>query len=114
MQPAMPKWWDDVVSSYVAPIYASEENARKARESESDGRFSVSRGTGAGSLIWGDRVRVVAGWCELRRDIRHFRVDRIVALNVSEERYPRRRHALLKEWRESEDTQPGAEILSGR
>ena len=29
-------------------------------------------------------------------------------------RMDRRRHALLKEWRESEGTQPGAEILSGR
>jgi predicted DNA-binding transcriptional regulator YafY len=66
------------------------------------------------ALAYFDRVRVVAAWCELRRDIRHFRVDRIVALNVAEERYPRRRHALLKEWRESEGTQPGAEILSGR
>jgi predicted DNA-binding transcriptional regulator YafY len=66
------------------------------------------------ALAYFDRVRVVAGWCELRRDIRHFRVDRIVALNVSDERYPRRRHALLKEWRDSENMQPGAEILTGR
>jgi predicted DNA-binding transcriptional regulator YafY len=66
------------------------------------------------ALAYFDRVRVVGAWCELRRDIRHFRVDRIVALNVSEERYPRRRHALLKEWREAEDMQPGKEILSGR
>ena len=58
------------------------------------------------ALAYFDRVRVVAGWCELRRDIRHFRVDRIVALNVSEERYPRRRHALLKEWRDAEDMPP--------
>jgi len=66
------------------------------------------------ALAYFDRVRVVASWCELRRDIRHFRVDRIVALTVTDERYPRRRHALLKEWRDSEDMRPGPEILSGR
>lgn len=49
-----------------------------------------------------DRARVVVGWCELRRSIRHFRTDRIVALTLSADRYPRRRHALLKEWRVSE------------
>jgi predicted DNA-binding transcriptional regulator YafY len=49
-----------------------------------------------------DRVRVVAAWCELRQSYRHFRTDRIAALEVSEKRYPRRRQALLKEWREVE------------
>jgi predicted DNA-binding transcriptional regulator YafY len=46
-----------------------------------------------------DRVRVVVAWCELREDIRHFRTDRISDLNVLDDRYPRRRQALLKEWR---------------
>ena len=49
-----------------------------------------------------DRVRVVVAWCEKRRAIRHFRVDRISALRPTGERYPRRRHDLLKEWREQE------------
>jgi predicted DNA-binding transcriptional regulator YafY len=49
-----------------------------------------------------DRVRVVVAWCELRRDIRHFRTDRILALTMSKARYPRRRQALLKEWRQIE------------
>jgi predicted DNA-binding transcriptional regulator YafY len=46
-----------------------------------------------------DRVRVVVAWCELREDIRHFRTDRILALAISKARYPRRRQALLKQWR---------------
>jgi predicted DNA-binding transcriptional regulator YafY len=49
-----------------------------------------------------DRVRIVVAWCELRRGFRHFRTDRIAALTLSETRYPRRRQALLKEWRETE------------
>jgi predicted DNA-binding transcriptional regulator YafY len=49
-----------------------------------------------------DRVRVVAAWCELRRDLRHFRTDRIVALEVMKAAYPRPRQVLLKEWRENQ------------
>lgn len=56
------------------------------------------------ALAYFDRVRVVASWCELRRDIRHFRVDRIASLTVTEERYPHRRPALLKQWREVNDS----------
>jgi predicted DNA-binding transcriptional regulator YafY len=53
-----------------------------------------------------DRVRVVAAWCELRQGFRHFRTDRIAALTPAEARYPRRRQALLKEWREIEGVKP--------
>ena len=49
-----------------------------------------------------EKTRVVMAWCELREDYRHFRTDRIVTLNVSERRYPRRRQAMLKDWRERE------------
>jgi predicted DNA-binding transcriptional regulator YafY len=50
-------------------------------------------------LAFYDRVRVVVGWCELRDGYRHFRTDRIVALEETPTRYPRRRTALLKDWR---------------
>jgi predicted DNA-binding transcriptional regulator YafY len=49
-----------------------------------------------------DRVEVVVAWCELRESIRHFRADRIVALTPTTLRYPRRRHALLADWRKSQ------------
>ena len=54
------------------------------------------------ALAFFDRVRIVAAWCELRSDYRHFRTDRIAALKLSDKRYPRRRQAMLKEWRERE------------
>jgi predicted DNA-binding transcriptional regulator YafY len=53
-----------------------------------------------------DRARVVAAWCELRQGFRHFRTDRIAALTPTDRRYPRRRQALLKEWRETQDIPP--------
>jgi predicted DNA-binding transcriptional regulator YafY len=49
-----------------------------------------------------DRVRVIVAWCELRQGFRHFRTDRIAALTATTTRYPRRRQALLKAWREAE------------
>jgi predicted DNA-binding transcriptional regulator YafY len=46
-----------------------------------------------------ESIRVVAAWCELRQGFRHFRTDRIMRASATGARYPRRRHALLKEWR---------------
>ena len=63
-------------------------------------------GNGSERTIWPvtlgyfDHVRMLAGWCELRQAFRHFRTDRISTLTIKPERYPRRRQALLKEWRE--------------
>jgi predicted DNA-binding transcriptional regulator YafY len=55
------------------------------------------------ALAFFDRARVVVSWCELRQAYRHFRTDRISTLTLSDKRYPRRRQALLKEWREVEN-----------
>jgi predicted DNA-binding transcriptional regulator YafY len=52
------------------------------------------------ALAFFQEVRVLAAWCELRQDFRHFRADRISAARMEERRYPRRRGALLKEWRQ--------------
>ena len=49
-----------------------------------------------------DKVRVVVAWCEMRNGFRHFRTDRIAGLRPTGQRYPRRRQALLKAWREAE------------
>jgi len=49
-----------------------------------------------------DKARVIVGWCELRDGFRHFRTDRIAAMEVTDSRYPKRRAALLKIWREQE------------
>ncbi|HXP95309.1 MAG TPA: YafY family protein [Telmatospirillum sp.] len=55
-----------------------------------------------------DHVRVVAAWCELREGFRHFRTDRISALSALDMRYPRRRQALLKAWRQAEGFPPAS------
>ncbi len=71
-------------------------------------RYKDAGGAASERTVWPfalgffDRVRVVVAWCELRQAIRHFRTDRINALQAMPERYPRRRLALLKDWRERE------------
>jgi len=50
------------------------------------------------ALGYFDRARVVVAWCELRQSIRHFRTDRITALQTTTQRYPQRRQALLQAW----------------
>jgi predicted DNA-binding transcriptional regulator YafY len=44
-------------------------------------------------------ARVLAAWCETRADFRHFRVDRMRALEVLKDRPKVRRRVLLAEWR---------------
>ncbi|HXA25669.1 MAG TPA: YafY family protein [Acetobacteraceae bacterium] len=44
------------------------------------------------------QATLVGAWCELRRDYRHFRADRITALTVLDERYPSDSGRLMAEW----------------
>lgn len=105
----------------VGPRAAAETPAdldlatiRKAIRGERKLRLLYRDGSGAETerMVWPfalgffERVRVIAAWCELRQSFRHFRADRIAALTIVEARYPRRRAALLKEWREAEGIPP--------
>jgi predicted DNA-binding transcriptional regulator YafY len=51
------------------------------------------------ALAYLEGRRLLAAWCELRSATRHFRIDRIRAVDTIAERYPTPRHALLKAWR---------------
>ncbi len=94
------------------PVAAGDAQLPKIRQAiRSERKIALSYrdkdGIASRRIVWPfavgffDKVRVVAAWCELRQDFRHFRTDRIVTLTVSEKRYPRRRQAMLKEWREN-------------
>jgi predicted DNA-binding transcriptional regulator YafY len=48
-----------------------------------------------------EAVRLLATWCELRRDFRSFRTDRVVDAVYLDERYPERRDLLRARWRRS-------------
>ena len=51
------------------------------------------------AMAFFDHARLIAAWCELRQDFRHFRADRVVTLADTGQRYPERRHALIQRWR---------------
>src|SRR4051812_43035996 len=76
---------------------------RKLRVGYTDRKGQVSE-----RVVWPfalgvfEQTRVLAAWCEAGADFRHFRADRIGACALLPERYPRRRAALLKQWRETE------------
>ncbi|OWT80034.1 MULTISPECIES: YafY family protein [unclassified Achromobacter] len=71
-------------------------------------RYRDEKGRDSERVIWPfllgyfERMRMVGAWCERRDALRHFRVDRILALTPVDERYPTRRLALLKQWRETQ------------
>ncbi len=94
------------------PEQASEgidlEALRRAIRQEHKIRLAYSdeQGNASERVIWPigcgffERVQVVIAWCELRGAFRHFRTDRIKDWQVLPQRYPRRRPALMKAWRE--------------
>ena len=51
------------------------------------------------ALAFLEGKRLLVAWCELRKGFRHFRPDRIAALNCTGQPYPTRRAALAKTWR---------------
>ncbi len=95
----------------IAPALIDLADLRRTIRAERKLRISYVDGKGGRTerTIWPlalaffDRLRVVAAWCELRQDFRHFRTDRIISAVPTGERYPRRRRALLAEWRKRED-----------
>jgi predicted DNA-binding transcriptional regulator YafY len=97
---------DDVEISPVARD-AGLLQFRKAIRAERKIRIAYQDLNGATSTrtIWPfalgyfEHVRLLAAWCELRQAFRNFRTDRMTVLAITEDRYPRRRQALLKEWR---------------
>ena len=87
----------------LAPLRAAIRSEHKVVLDYADKRGERTRRT-----IWPiaigffERTRVIAAWCELRADFRHFRTDRIAALRLTGRRYPQRRRVLMRQWRESE------------
>jgi predicted DNA-binding transcriptional regulator YafY len=54
-------------------------------------------------LAFFEGKRLLVAWWELRKGFRHFRPDRIAALNTTGQPYPTRRAALAKTWRREQN-----------
>jgi len=61
------------------------------------------------AIAYFDNADILVGWCVLRGQFRHFRLDRILDLRPHGQRMPRRRAVLLRQWerwRVTRDMQP--------
>lgn len=56
------------------------------------------------ALAFFESVQLVAAWCELREDFRHFRADRITRLETTDAMYPRPRRELVSLWKQQRET----------
>ena len=59
---------------------------------------------------YAEAVRLLAAWCELRRDFRHFRTDRIVAADFLDERHGCRPGELRARWRRYMESERGIRL----
>src|SRR5882757_6706614 len=98
---ATPPVWNAVPDRLdMAQVRASIRAGRKIALRYRDERNRESERT-----VWPitvgylDAVRHMIAWCELRRDFRSFRTDRVVDAIFLEDRYPERPRALREKWR---------------
>ena len=110
-----------------APIFVSESGAavparvdlsavRRAirEEHKLSIAYEDEKGSRSERTVWPIAVAyyvqatLIGAWCELRRDYRHFRADRIVSLAVLEEHYPSDNGRLMAEWLALRQNRPGA------
>ena len=50
-------------------------------------------------IAYMEEVLIIVAWCEMRQDFRHFRTDRVHAVDVSADKIPERQAILLKRWK---------------
>ena len=97
-------YWGQTIAEPWLPLLRTairEEQALLLRYADAGGRAS-ERVIWPFAMAFLAEVRLLAAWCELRHEFRHFRADRVLSLAATGQRYPQRRHQLLKRWREHE------------
>jgi predicted DNA-binding transcriptional regulator YafY len=67
--------------------------------------YRDAKGQASERVVWPvalgffESARILAGWCELRQDFRHFRLDRVASWKALPQRYPGSRATLFEGWR---------------
>jgi predicted DNA-binding transcriptional regulator YafY len=95
--------WNTVPKSSVDPA-----RLRRAIRSEEKLRLAYVDGVGKRTrrtvrpltMVYYIEVMVLAAWCELRKDFRHFRIDRIVDCSTTGKRFQGEGEPLRLKWRE--------------
>ena len=94
--PAEPEPWLPTLRRAIR-----DEHAVRMQYADAEGRAS-ERVVWPFAMAFLTDKRLLAAWCELRGDFRHFRASRVLWLEDTGRRYPETRHALLRRWREHE------------
>jgi len=83
----------------LSEIRSAIRDRRKLRLTYADGEGRQTRRTvWPIALAYYVDVTLIAAWCELRGDYRHFRVDRVQRMNLLQEHYPKDDGKLLAGW----------------
>ena len=91
--------WLPVNQGFVERIRVATREQKKLRLDYLDDQQRPSQ-----RLIWPISVgyfqdkMLLAAWCELRQDFRHFRLDRVRGCEVLEDRYPSYKQHLFRQW----------------
>ncbi|HTJ56128.1 MAG TPA: YafY family protein [Devosiaceae bacterium] len=92
--------WENIADkpllAVIREAMRSETAVEIAYEDESGN--ASSRAIWPVSLAYYEEKQIVAAWCTLRNDFRHFRTDRIATAVATEARFGKRRAVLAKEW----------------
>ncbi|WP_439566899.1 helix-turn-helix transcriptional regulator [Sphingopyxis sp.] len=86
-----------------APLLATVREAMRGEKvlhiAYADERGAVTeRAIWPAALAYFEDKQVIAAWCLLRQDFRSFRIDRVTAARIGDERYGRRRAVLMADW----------------
>ena len=83
----------------LAEVRSAIHAARKLRIGYLDGQgLRTQRTIWPIAMAYYVDVTLIAAWCELRNDFRHFRVDRIIRSTLLDERFPTDHAKLLADW----------------
>ncbi len=98
--------WHDIPESQIDPQslrqYVREEVKVNIDYCALDGGLT-SRAILPLALVYYVDVVVLAAWCELREDFRHFRIDRIDHHQSQNQTFKSRSHELLTKWKSTHD-----------
>ncbi len=112
---SIPAWRTEPDRIDMAQVRASIHAGRKIAL-----RYADEQGRETQRTIWPvavgyyEAVRMVFAWCELRRDFRNFRTDRVVAAQFLEDRYPERPAILRAKWKKSVERETQQEKRGAR
>jgi predicted DNA-binding transcriptional regulator YafY len=106
-------WRNKVDNIDMTQVRAAIHAGRKVRLAYRDEQERLTE-----RVIWPvtvgymETVRLLVGWCELRRDFRSFRTDRVAEAWFLEDRFPERPGVLRARWRRAMEGQRAAEIAA--